>query len=92
MNMTPQRAVDLNTDVQELKTTLEILYSLLLSYGDDYALASDENIRLNMFARPDHHSCLFAAIDDYAAKARKQVADLDDKTSAILEESKQQSA
>ena len=92
MNMTPDRAVDLNTDVEELKTTLDILYSLLLSYGDDYALTSDENIRLNMFTRPDHHSCLYAAIDDYAAKARKQVADLDDKTAAILEESKQQSA
>ena len=92
MNMTPQRAVDLNTQVEELKTTVEILYSLLLSYGDDYAMCNDKTIQLNMIARPDHHSCLFAAIDDYAAKARKQVADLDDKTAAILEESKQQSA
>lgn len=92
MNMTPDRAVDLNTQVEELKTTVEILYSLLLSYGDDYAMCNDKTIQLNMIARPDHHTCLFAAIDDYTAKARKQIAELERMTDAILDESKQKSA
>ena len=89
MNMTPDRANDLNTQVEELKTTVDILYSLLLSYGDDYAMCDDETIRLNMIARPDHHSCLFAAVDAYTGKAIKQIAELEKMTDAILEESKQ---
>lgn len=78
-------AGELNTMASELKITLDILKALLLSYGDEYATPVDDEIIGNIKARPGVASALYAAIEDYAAKARTQAAALDKITEALLE-------
>lgn len=76
---------ELNTMTSQLKITLEILKALLLSYGDDYAAPVDDAIIGNIKARPGVASALYAAVEDYAAKARTQAEALDKITEAQLE-------
>ncbi len=83
--MDKTQAADINTMASELKNTLEILKSLLYSYGDDYAAPNDETIIQNIQARPAHSSSLYAAIEDYAMKAREQAEDLEEVTGRIME-------
>ena len=78
-------AGELNTMASELKVTLEIVKALLLSYGDDYAEPTDNEIILNLKARPGVAGALYAAIEDYAAKAWRQAEALDKITVELLQ-------
>lgn len=69
--------MDLQDAVSDLVNTIGILKALLLQYGDEYAMQSDEMIILNIHARPGTTAYLFAAIEDYATQAEKQAAALE---------------
>lgn len=84
-------AGELNTMASELKITLDILKALLLSYGDEYATPTDKEIMLNLKARPGVAGALYAAVEDYAAKALSQAEALDKITMELLRD-KQENA
>lgn len=84
--MDKEQAAELNTMASEIKNTLEILKALLWSYGDEYACPNDERIIMNIRARPSLSSCVFAAIENYAMKARDQAEELETYTERVMED------
>ena len=70
--------MDLQDAASNLVNTIGILKALLLQYGDGYATGTDDDIILNIRARPGVAPYLFAAIEDYATQAAKQAAELEE--------------
>lgn len=84
--MDKEQVAELNTMASEIKNTLEILKSLLWSYGDEYACPNDETIIMNIRARPSLSGYVFAAIEDYAMKAIAQAEELETYTERVMED------